>query len=292
MIKSMTGYGSAERLYEKYKITVEVKSVNNRYLDTNIRFYKQYSFIEEAARECISKALNRGKVDMFIQIEPVGVDEITVTLNEGVALGFKDAVARLSEVTGIANNASVSSYFHFPDMFTIEKQEKDKEQIISDARAVIDEALADLTANRQREGERLKAFFDESIENIKNIISIIKERSPQTVDEYKARMKERVEEILSGVEIDETRLLTEVGIFADKVNITEEIIRFESHLKEYSHLLSGSTPVGKKLDFIIQELNRESNTMGSKCNDFTISKAVVELKYEIEKLREQVQNIE
>ncbi len=292
MIKSMTGYGSAEALYEKYKITVEVKSVNNRYLDTNIRFYKQYSFIEETARECISKALSRGKVDMFIQIEPIGDDEITVTLNEGVALGFQNAVAKLSEVTGIPNNASISSYFHFPDMFTIEKAEKDKEQIIADAKVVIDEALIDLSANRQREGERLKAFFDDAISNIKDILEIIKERSPQTVNEYKTKMKERIEEILSGIEVDETRLLTEVGIFADKVNITEEIIRFESHLKEYSHLLSSTVPVGRKLDFIIQELNRESNTMGSKCNDFTISKSVVELKSEIEKLREQVQNIE
>lgn len=292
MIKSMTGYGTAECLYEKYKITVEVKSVNNRYLDTNIRLYKQYSFIEETARECISLALSRGKVDMFIQIEPVGVDEITVTLNEGVALGFRDAVNKLSDVIGVANNAPLSSYFHFPDMFTIEKQEKDKEQIIKDARLVINEALKDLTSNRQREGERLKDFFDTSIGNIKEILSVIKERSPQTVDEYKARMKERIEEILSGIEVDETRLLTEVGIFADKVNITEEIIRFESHLEEYAHLLSSDVPVGRKLDFIIQELNRESNTMGSKCNDYIISKSVVDLKSEIEKLREQVQNIE
>lgn len=292
MIKSMTGYGSAECLYEKYKITVEVKSVNNRYLDTNIRFYKQYSFIEETARECIAKALNRGKVDMYIQIEPIGSDEIAVTLNEGVALGFKSAVEKLSEVTGLANNASISSYFHFPDMFTIEKQENDKEQIINDAKSVINLALADLMANRQREGERLKVFFDEAIESIKSILSVIKERAPETVNEYKARMKERIEEILSGVEVDETRLLTEVAFFADKVNITEEIIRFESHLKEYSQLLLSDTPVGKKLDFIIQELNRESNTMGSKCNDFIIGKSVVDLKYEIEKLREQVQNIE
>lgn len=292
MIKSMTGYGSAEALYEKYKITVEVKSVNNRYLDTNIRFYKQYSFIEETAREHISKALSRGKVDMFIQIEPVGDDEITVTLNEGVAKGFQNAVAKLSEVTGIANNAPISSYFHFPDMFTIEKEEKDKEQIIADASLVIDEALSDLAANRQREGERLKAFFDDAIYNIRDILEIIKERSPETVNEYKNKIKERIEEILSGVEVDETRLLTEVGIFADKVNITEEIIRFESHLKEYEHLLMSNVPVGRKLDFIIQELNRESNTMGSKCNDFTISKSVVDLKSEIEKLREQVQNIE
>jgi len=154
------------------------------------------------------------------------------------------------------------------------------------------EAVNDLIDVRIREGERLKNFFDDCIKSIKDILQTIKERSPLTVDDYKQRMKERVEEILSGVEIDENRLLTEVGIFADKVNITEEIIRFESHLKEYSHLLKSDIPVGRKLDFIIQELNREANTMGSKCNDYIISKSVVDLKSEIEKLREQVQNIE
>ncbi len=292
MIKSMTGYGSAEALFEKYKITVEVKSVNNRYLDTNIRFYKQYSFIEEVARECISKAVSRGKVDMFIQIEPVEGDDIKVSVNKGVALAYRGAIEELSEITDVPNNAPLSSYFHFPDIFIVEKEEKDKEQIILDARSVIDSALADLTANRLREGERLKAFFDSTIDNIKSILEIIKERSPETVVDYEQRLRERIEELLSGANLDETRLLTEVAIFADKVNITEEITRFESHLSEYTHLIGESVPVGRKLDFIIQELNRESNTMGSKCNDYTISKAVVDLKADIEKLREQVQNIE
>lgn len=292
MIKSMTGYGNAEALYEKYKITVEVKSVNNRYLDSNIRFFKQYSFVEEIARECISKAVNRGKVDMFIQIEPVEGDDIKVSVNKGVALAYKGAVQELSELIDVPNNALLSSYFHFPDIFIVGKEEKDKEQIIQDARCVIDNALSDLAANRLREGERLKNFFDDTIDNIKSILGIIKERSPESVKDYEQRLKDRIEELLSGANLDETRLLTEVAIFADKVNITEEITRFESHLDEYSHLMSENVPVGRKLDFIIQELNRESNTIGSKCNDYTISKAVVDLKAEIEKLREQVQNIE
>lgn len=292
MIKSMTGYGNAEALYEKYKITVEVKSVNNRYLDSNIRFFKQYSFVEEIARECISKAVNRGKVDMFIQIEPVEGDDIKVSVNKGVALAYKGAAQELSELIDVPNNALLSSYFHFPDIFIVGKEEKDKEQIIQDAKCVIDNALSDLTANRLREGERLKIFFDDTIDNIKSILAIIKERSPESVKDYEQRLKERIEELLSGANLDETRLLTEVAIFADKVNITEEITRFESHLDEYSHLMNDNVPVGRKLDFIIQELNRESNTIGSKCNDYTISKAVVDLKAEIEKLREQVQNIE
>ncbi len=292
MIKSMTGYGRAEKLFDDYKISVETKSVNNRYLDIGTKVYKQYSFLEEVAREQASSILSRGKVDIFIQIDVIKEDEIKVTLNEEVAKGYRKALVQLSEVADVEDDIKASSFLRLPDIFKIEKEEKDKEKMSADAALVIKEALSDLGENRKREGERLKAFFDSCIVNIKEIIGNIKERSPLTVNEYKQRMKERIEEILSGVEVDETRLLTEVGIFADKVNITEEIIRFESHLKEYAHLLESDAPVGRKLDFLIQELNREANTMGSKCNDYIISKSVVDLKSEIEKLREQVQNIE
>ncbi len=292
MIKSMTGYGRAEQLFDSYKINVEIKSVNNRYLDVNTKVYKQYSFIEEVVRECVSSALSRGKVDIFVQIETVGEEEIVVSLNDGVVKGYREAMEKISDVANVPDDIAVSSFLRLPDVFVIEKQEKDKDKISKDAKEVIEKAIRDLSDNRQREGERLKNFFDSCIVNIKEILSVIKERSPQTVDEYKQKMKERIEDILSGVEVDESRLLTEVGIFADKVNITEEIIRFESHLKEYAHLLMSDVAIGRKLDFIIQELNREANTMGSKCNDYIISKSVVELKSEIEKLREQVQNIE
>ncbi|MBR5507852.1 MAG: YicC family protein [Clostridia bacterium] len=292
MIKSMTGYGRAEQLFDGYKINVEIKSVNNRYLDVNTKVYKQYSFLEEVVRECVSSSLSRGKVDIYVQVETVGEEEIVVSLNDGVVKGYKEAMTKIADVAKVPDDISVSSFLRLPDVFVIEKQEKDKDKISKDAKEVIEKAIVDLSDNRQREGERLKNFFDACIVNIKEILSVIKERSPQTVDEYKQKMKERIEDILSGVEVDEARLLTEVGIFADKVNITEEIIRFESHLKEYSHLLMSDIAIGRKLDFIIQELNREANTMGSKCNDYIISKSVVELKSEIEKLREQVQNIE
>ncbi len=292
MIKSMTGFGRAEKVFDAYKITIEMKSVNNRYLDINTKVYKQYSFLEEVIRDVVSASVNRGKVDVFVQIEPVGDEEIEVSLNEGVVIGYRNALRRLSELAEVADDVSVSSFIRLPDVFTIEKKENDKDAIAADAHAVAKEAVADLVNNRSREGERLKSFFDSCIISIKEILEIIKERSPLTVDEYKQKMKERIEELMSGIEVDETRLLTEVGIFADKVNITEEIIRFESHLKEYSQLLSSDIAVGRKLDFIIQELNREANTMGSKCNDYIISKSVVDLKSEIEKLREQVQNIE
>ena len=292
MIKSMTGYGRAERVFDEYKITVEVKSVNNRYLDYNVKLYKQYSFLEEVVRDCISSAISRGKVDVFIQFDNMASDDTVVTLNENVAESYYKAMLDMAGLLGIENDVTATSMSRFADIFTVEKKEQDKEKIAADARAVITEALNDLTENRKREGQRLKEFFDNCISGVKDILSVIKERSPETVADYKLRIKERIEEILGGVEVDEARLLTEVGIFADKVNITEEITRFESHLKEFNSLLNSDIPVGRKLDFTIQELNREANTMGSKCNDFTIGKAVVDLKSEIEKLREQVQNIE
>lgn len=292
MIKSMTGYGRGEKLFDDYRITVEIKSVNNRYLDYNIRMYKQYSFVEDAVRECLSSKISRGKVDIFIQYDTVDKDDKVITLNESVAEGYINALKSVGEKYNIKDDVTVSTLARFADIFNIEKQEQDKEKIINDTKEVLILALEDITNNRAREGVRLCEFFRSEISEIKNILEIIKNRSGDTVNEYRARIKERIEEILGSVEVDEARLLTEVAIFADKVNITEEIVRFESHLKEYDSLLDSDAPVGRKLDFTIQELNREANTMGSKCNDFVIGKAVVDLKAEIEKLREQVQNIE
>jgi len=292
MIKSMTGYGRGEKLFKDYKITIEIKSVNNRYLDSNIRLYKQYSFVEDSIRECLNNGISRGKVDVFVQYDTVENDDKVITLNSFVAKGYLDAMVAMSSELGIENDAKVSTLSRFPDVFNIEKPEQDKDKIIADTKEVMALAIEDITANRAREGARLYKFFNDTIEGLGEILSIISERSPATVEEYRTKMKERIEELLSGVEVDENRLLTEVAIFSDKVNITEELVRFESHLKEFRALLESDIPVGRKLDFTIQELNREANTMGSKCNDFIIGKAVVDLKSEIEKLREQIQNIE
>ncbi len=292
MIKSMTGYGRGEKLFDEYKITVEIKSVNNRYLDYNIRLYKQYSFVEDAVRECISSRISRGKVDVFVQYDTVESDDKVITLNESAARGYYDALSQMSEKLGIVNDVTASTLSAFGDIFSIEKPDQDKDRIIADTKEVINLALDDITANRAREGARLYSFFEQTISDIKDIVSVISKRSPVTVEEHKIRIKERIEELLNGVDYDETRLLTEVAIFSDKVNITEELVRFDSHLKELSSLLKSDIPVGRKLDFTVQELNREANTMGSKCNDFEIGKAVVDLKSEIEKMREQIQNIE
>ncbi|MDY3303973.1 MAG: YicC/YloC family endoribonuclease [Clostridia bacterium] len=292
MIKSMTGYGRAEKQFEKYKIIIEAKSVNNRYLDIDIRTYKQYIFLEEVLRECISSALSRGKISVFLQIETTDSNENLISLNESTAVGYLDAMKKIAALDGVKDDISVSSFLRLPDIFSVEKNEEDKDALSACVKEVACEALNDLTLSRENEGCRLKTFFETSIENIKSILEIIETCSPQTVKEYEQKLKERIKELLDGVDVDETRILTEVGIFADKVNITEEITRFKSHLAEFSSLLNSDIPIGRKLDFIIQELNREANTMGSKCNDITVSKSVVELKSEIEKLREQVQNIE
>ncbi len=292
MIKSMTGYGRCERQFDDYRITAEIKTVNNRYLDINTKVYKQYSFVEEIVRETVSSIIKRGKAEISFQFDNLKDETFTVTLNEEAAKGYYDALKEMGDKFGLLDDLTVSKLGSFSDVFTVERKEKDKEKILADATAVLKDALYDLIKAREAEGARLLVFFKESINKMRGIVDFVEERSPLTVGEYKERMVSRIEELLKNVPYDEGRLLTEVAIFSDKVNITEEITRFRSHLQEFETLLGSNIPIGRKLDFIIQELNREANTMGSKCNDIEISKNVIELKAEIEKIREQVQNIE
>ena len=292
MIKSMTGYGLASCQFDDYRITAELKTVNNRYLDTNVRVYKQYSFVEELVREIVPKKISRGKLDAAILFDNIKKDDRVVTLNEEVARGYFDALKNMSEIFGIENDITASKLSVFPDVFTVEKKEQDKEKINADVKKVLIDALSDLADARAREGERLKKFFDESIEKMADLVRRIETRSPETITEFAERIKQRVEDFTNGVTLDESRLLAEICLYTDKINITEEITRFRSHLNEIKNLIMSDVPVGRKLDFTVQELNREANTMGSKCNDYEISRLVVDLKSEIEKVREQVQNIE
>lgn len=292
MIKSMTGYGQAVSSFDDYRIAIELKTVNNRYLDTSVRVYKQFSFVEESVRELINGKISRGKVDAAILFDNIKKDDRVVTLNKEVAEGYFEALKNMAEIFGIENDVKTSSLSAFPDIFTIEKKEQDKEKICEDVKSVLSLALDDLKNSRMREGERLKRFFDESLLKMADLVGKIESRSPETIAEFAQRIKQRVEDFTNGITIDESRLLAEVCLYTDKINITEEITRFMSHLKEFKSLLDSNIPVGRKLDFTVQELNREANTMGSKCNDYEISRLVVELKSEIEKVREQVQNIE
>lgn len=288
----MTGYGQAVSSFDDYRITIELKTVNNRYLDTSVRVYKQFSFVEESVRELINGKISRGKVDAAILFDNIKKDDRVVTLNKEVAEGYFEALKNMAEIFGIENDVKTSSLSAFPDIFTIEKKEQDKEKICEDVKSVLSLALDDLKNSRMREGERLKRFFDESLLKMADLVGKIESRSPETIAEFAQRIKQRVEDFTNGITIDESRLLAEVCLYTDKINITEEITRFMSHLKEFKSLLESNIPVGRKLDFTVQELNREANTMGSKCNDYEISRLVVELKSEIEKVREQVQNIE
>lgn len=288
----MTGYGLSSCQFDDYRITAELKTVNNRYLDTNVRVYKQYSFVEELVREIVPKKISRGKLDVAILFDNIKKDDRVVTLNEEVARGYFDALKNMSEIFGIENDITASKLSVFPDVFTVEKKEQDKEKINADVKKVLIDALSDLADARAREGERLKKFFDESIEKMADLVRRIETRSPETITEFAERIKQRVEDFTNGVTLDESRLLAEVCLYTDKINITEEITRFRSHLNEIKNLIMSDVPVGRKLDFTVQELNREANTMGSKCNDYEISRLVVDLKSEIEKVREQVQNIE
>ncbi len=288
----MTGYGQAVSSFDDYRITIELKTVNNRYLDTSVRVYKQFSFVEESVRELINGKISRGKVDAAILFDNIKKDDRVVTLNKEVAEGYFEALKNMAEIFGIENDVKTSSLSAFPDIFTIEKKEQDKEKICEDVKSVLSLALDDLKNSRMREGERLKKFFDESLLKMADLVGKIESRSPETIAEFAQRIKQRVEDFTNGITIDESRLLAEVCLYTDKINITEEITRFMSHLKEFKSLLESNIPVGRKLDFTVQELNREANTMGSKCNDYEISRLVVELKSEIEKVREQVQNIE
>lgn len=292
MIKSMTGYGQSTVQFEDYRITVELKTVNNRYLDSGIKVYKRYSFVEETVREIVSSKISRGKLDVQIQFDNIKKDDNVITLNEDIAKEYYNAVKKMSEILGIEDDITASKMIGFSDIFTIEKKEQDKEKITENVKEVLYLAIEDLTQSRIREGERLKEFFESSLSYMSDIVDNIEKLSENTVNDYRVKIKERVEEYLGDFKADEARLLQEVCMFSDKVNITEEMVRFRSHLKEFKSLLTSDVPVGRKLDFIIQELNRETNTMGSKCNDFEVSKLVVELKSEIEKIREQTQNIE
>lgn len=292
VIKSMTGYGQSVKQFDDYRITVELKTVNNRYLDTNVRVYKHYSFVEELIREVVPSKISRGKLDVAILFDNIKKDDRVVTLNEAVARGYYDALKNMAQVFELKDDITVSRLANFPDVFTVEKKEQDKEKINADVLSVLNEALDDLTSSRVREGERLKKFFDESFDTMHNLVSEIEKRSPQTIEEFAERIKTKVKDYTEGAEIEESRLLAEVCLYTDKINITEEITRFRSHLKEMQNLMMSNIPVGRKLDFTVQELNREANTMGSKCNDYEIAHLVVELKGEIEKVREQVQNIE
>ena len=292
MVKSMTGYGRAEGTFNGCTITVELRSVNNRYLDCNVRIPRLYLFAEDAVKARVQKSISRGKVDVFITLDSTGADKVRVSVNKPVADGYYAALKQLSEDYGLSGEISVSLLSRFPEVLLAEKAEDDVEQIAEDICSVLDRALADFDHMRTREGERLKEDILARAAVIEDKVSLVEERSPRTVAEYRAKLEARMNEVLSNTQLDPARVLTEAAIFADKVAVDEETVRLRSHIGQLREMLSKGGATGRKLDFLIQEFNREANTIGSKCSDIEIAAQVVDIKAEIEKIREQVQNLE
>ena len=298
MVKSMTGYGRAKELRSGRNITVEVRSVNNRYLDCTVKLPRAFIFAEDAIKSRVQKAVSRGKVDVFVTIEAIAADETVVAVNEPLANAYIDAVRRVSELAmdklvGISQSVySAVDIAHFPDVLTVTKAEENLESVAADICAVLDQALAAYTAMRATEGERLAKDIADRLTTIETLTGLVEQRSPQTVKEYRGRLTAKMQEVLQSTTIDESRILMEAAIYADKIAVDEETVRLRSHVAQLRDMLRSDEPMGRKMDFLIQEVNRESNTIGSKCSDVEIARKVIALKAEVEKIREQVQNIE
>jgi uncharacterized protein (TIGR00255 family) len=288
----MTGYGRAEATLHDRVITVELRSVNNRYFDCTVKMPKMYLFAEEAMKTQVQGSISRGKVDVYLTVDQKGMENVTVTLNRPVAEGYYHALLALGETFDLKNDVSISTLARFPDVFVVEKASQDMDEMTSDLVLVLKAALKSHTEMRMQEGRRLADDINKRLLVLSELIQEAEVRSPKTVSEYRLKLEQRMRELLEHTEIEEARLLTEAAFFADKIAVNEEIVRLRSHIEQVSDLLGHSGPVGRKLDFLMQELNREANTLGSKGNDVEMARIVVNMKAEIEKMREQVQNIE
>ena len=292
MVKSMTGYGRHESVLHGRTLVIEVKSVNNRYLDCNVRLPRVYICAEDGVQRRVKEVISRGKVDVYVNMENNTEEAVSVTLNQPVAAGYMEALRKMAETFGLAPAVSIDLLSKFPDVFKVDKVPENLEELTADIHAVAEEALRDFDAMRCREGEKLEADLLGRLDTLEDFTHQVEQRSPQTVADYRARLTAKLQEVLADRQLDESRVLTEAAIFADKVAVDEETVRLHSHIAQYRQILNGEGPVGRKLDFLTQELNRETNTIGSKCNNLEISTIVVNMKAEIEKIREQVQNIE
>ena len=292
MVKSMTGYGRAREMRNGRDITVEVRSVNNRYLDCTVKMPRAYIFAEDRMKARVQQAISRGKVDVFVTIDASAADEAVVAVNEPLARGYYEALTRLKTMFSLPGEVTPEVLAKFPDVLAVTKAEEDVEAIAADICAVLDDALAAYNDMRAVEGEKLAADVAGRVTTIETVVGKVEERSPQTVAAYRQRLEAKMQEVLQSTTIDESRILTEAAIFADKIAVDEETVRLRSHISQLRAMLASDEPVGRKLDFLIQEVNRECNTIGSKCSDLTIAQDVVNMKAEVEKIREQVQNME
>ncbi len=293
MIKSMTGYGRAVQTVNGREFTVELRSVNNRYLDCSVRLPRMLSFGEDAVKQAVKASVSRGKVDVFITVRSEGGEEAKITLNEGVLEGYLNAMRQMVEkYPDVQDDIRVSTLSRLPEVFLVEKPEVDEEQLLKDLMQVVNAALAGYDAMRCAEGKALEQDLRSRGNTILEYVAQVEAGNSQTVASYRSRLEAKLKEVLENTNIDESRILTEAAIFADKVAVDEETVRLRSHLQQMNTMLTNGGAVGRKLDFLLQEMNRETNTIGSKCTDVALARIVVDIKAELEKIREQTQNIE
>ena len=292
MVKSMTGYGRAVETVNGREFTVEIRSVNNRYLDCTVKLPRSFSFAEEAVKAAVKAAVSRGKVDVYISVRSETEADVQVTLNKPVVEGYLAAMRQMVSEYSVKDDISVSTLSRMSDVFVVDKPKADEDQLKADLLSVVDKALQAYDAMRVTEGLALENDLRSRANTILELVAQVEELNPKTVSDYRKRLEEKMLEVLENKSIDESRILTEAAIFADKVAVDEETVRLRSHLEQMDTMLAGSGGIGRKLDFLLQEMNREANTTGSKCSDVKVARIVVDIKAELEKIREQTQNIE
>lgn len=292
MVKSMTGFGRAVKELNGYVVTVELKSVNHRYFEFYSRCPRQYGFIDDKIKSYVNSRVARGKIECFVGIEALNTESADVAVNNTLASAYVKALKEIAQNYDLKEDFGASAISRFPDVLVLRKAEEDEEMIWSLVKETASEALDKFIEMRAVEGKKMYEDVYSRSQFILDTVSFIEERSPQTVKEYNDKLVERVHELIGDVSLDEVRIIQEVAIYADKVAVAEETVRLRSHIEQLREFLNSDEAVGRKMDFLVQEINRETNTIGSKCNDVEIARKVVDMKAEIEKIREQIQNIE
>ena len=292
MIKSMTGYGKSEQTIDSLNVTVEIKSVNHRYFEFSARVPREYGFLEEKLKKYCNSLITRGKVECYVSVEDLEEREMEVNVNETLAAGYVKALKELSERFGLKDDISALTLSRYPDVITLHKASEDEERIWNAVKTVAETAVSKFIEMRETEGSKLRGDILSRADYIIECVEFIEGRSPETVREYNEKLKQRMKELLGDAAVDEQRLLNEAAIYADKIAVDEETVRLRSHISQLREFMNSSEAIGRKLDFLVQEINREANTIGSKAQDVDIAKKVIAIKAEVEKIREQVQNIE
>lgn len=292
MIKSMTGYGRCQQTIDGRDILVEIKSVNHRFFEFSARVPRVYGYLESQLKSYLQGKISRGKVDVGVTVLTLEGIDANVEINHALVKSYVGALRSVKEEFGLTDDLSLSAISRFSDIFTVRKNVEDEQVIWDSVRTVLDQALANFVHMREVEGERMKEDILSRLQTIEERVAFVEERSPKTVEEYRGRLYAKMQEVLKDTKVEEQRILTEAAIYSEKIAVDEETVRLRSHIRQFESILASEEPIGRKLDFLVQELNREANTIGSKAQDIEIARVVVDIKSEIEKIREQIQNIE